>query len=76
MLLVAGTADLCYAWLRAQSWIHATVVGMESEAQVVDNAALFARAPLEAEALAEIARTRPVIPAALLNPALWPKAAA
>jgi spore coat polysaccharide biosynthesis protein SpsF (cytidylyltransferase family)/aryl-alcohol dehydrogenase-like predicted oxidoreductase len=70
------TADLCYAWLRAQNWIHATVVGMESEAQVIDNAALFARPPLEAEALAEIACTRPAIPPALLNPALWPLEAA
>ena len=68
--------DLCYAWLTAQSWIHATVVGMESEAQVIDNAALFARPPLEPEALAEVERTRPSVPSALLNPALWSHTAA
>ena len=67
-------ADLCYAWLRAQDWIDAVVVGMESTAQMADNAALFARPPLDAAALAEIARRRPHVPEQLLNPALWPQA--
>jgi spore coat polysaccharide biosynthesis protein SpsF (cytidylyltransferase family)/aryl-alcohol dehydrogenase-like predicted oxidoreductase len=65
-------ADLCYAWLRAQDWIDAVVVGMESEAQMADNAALFARRALDAAALAEIARSRPPVPQQLLNPSLWP----
>ena len=69
-------ADLCYAWLTAQTWIDAVVVGMENEPQVIDNAALFARPCLDGPALAEIARTRPPVPAALLNPALWPRLAA
>jgi len=69
-----NVADLCYAWLRAQSWIDAIVVGMESESQVRDNAALFATPDLDGSALEEIARTRPVFPLTLLNPALWSKA--
>lgn len=64
-------ADLCYAWLRAQDWIDAVVVGMESEAQMTDNAALFARPALDSAALAEIAKSRPAVPGRLLNPALW-----
>jgi len=65
-------ADLCYAWLRSQNWIDAVVVGMESEAQLADNVALFARPELEKAAMMEIARTRPALPASLFNPALWP----
>jgi aryl-alcohol dehydrogenase-like predicted oxidoreductase len=68
-------ADLCYAWLRAQNWIDAVVVGMENEKQLMDNVSLFNRPPLDAAVLAEIARTRPAVLAALLNPALWPQAA-
>jgi len=71
-----SVADLCYAWLAAQTWIDAVVVGMENEPQVVDNAALFARPALDNVALAEITRARPSVPAALLNPALWPRPAA
>jgi spore coat polysaccharide biosynthesis protein SpsF len=69
-------ADLCYAWLRAQNWIDAVVVGMENEAQLTDNAALFTRPPLNESALMEIAMTRPSIPTPLLNPALWPRLSA
>ena len=43
---------------------------------VADNAALFARPALDNVALAEITRARPSVPAALLNPALWPRPAA
>ena len=68
-------ADLCYAWLRAQNWIDAVVVGMENEKQLMDNVSLFNRPPLDVTALAEIARTRPPVLPALLNPALWPQAA-
>jgi hypothetical protein len=48
---------------------------MESEAQVAENAALFATSTLDDAALEEIARTRPSVSSGLLDPALWPKAA-
>ncbi|HTQ13524.1 MAG TPA: aldo/keto reductase [Rhizomicrobium sp.] len=67
-------ADLCLAYARGQDWIDGVVVGMETEAQLVDNLRLFVRPPLAAEDCAALAARVPHVPAQLLNPALWPKA--
>ena len=69
-----NVAGLCYAWLRAQAWIDAVVVGMETESQVIENAALFTGPVLDEAAISEIEKSRPAVPPALLNPAAWPRA--
>jgi aryl-alcohol dehydrogenase-like predicted oxidoreductase len=68
-----GVADLCYAYLRALPWLDGVVVGMASRAHLDENLALFACPALSAAQAAAIARLRPAVPAALLNPALWPQ---
>jgi spore coat polysaccharide biosynthesis protein SpsF len=70
-----SAADLCLAYVRAQSWIDGVVVGMENLQQLALNLALFKRPPLTQ---AEIDHVDVVLPRAserLLNPALWTKAA-
>lgn len=63
--------DLCLAWLRAQDWIDAVVIGVETGAQLRDNIALFARPPLTRDAADEIRRALPAVPERLLDPARW-----
>lgn len=63
--------DLCLAYVRAKDWIHGLVVGVESLAQIDGLLALFSHPELTAEAVSEIEQTRPQVPVALLNPALW-----
>lgn len=65
-------ADLCLAYLRAQTWIDGIVVGMESEEQLESNVRLFAKAPLTLEQCATAEEVLPQLPEQLLNPALWP----
>jgi aryl-alcohol dehydrogenase-like predicted oxidoreductase len=66
-------ADLCLAYARGQGWIDGVVVGMETEDQLDDNLRLFVRPPLAPEDCALIERRIPRVPAALLDPAQWPK---
>ena len=68
-----NVADLCVAYARGQSWIDGVVVGMETEDQLDDNLRLFMRPPLSPQDCLEIARCVPFVPAALLDPAQWPK---
>jgi spore coat polysaccharide biosynthesis protein SpsF len=68
-----NTADLCLAYARGQSWIDGVVVGMETEDQLEENLRLFVRPPLAPEVCSEIEQRIPRVPAALLNPANWPK---
>jgi aryl-alcohol dehydrogenase-like predicted oxidoreductase len=68
-----STADLCLAYARGQSWIDGVVVGMETEDQLEENLRLFVRPPLAREDCARIEQRIPRVPAALLNPACWPK---
>lgn len=66
-------ADLCFAYVRAQSFVHGVVVGAETAAQVEANAALFERAPLEPDEVAFVDSFRPSLPESLLDPARWPR---
>jgi aryl-alcohol dehydrogenase-like predicted oxidoreductase len=68
-----SVADLCLAYARGQSWVDGVVVGMETEDQLDDNLRLFVRPPLAPEDCAEIERRIPRVPAALLDPAQWPR---
>lgn len=64
--------DLCFAYVRAQTWIHSVVVGMESHKQLMDNIALFELPPLSLAACKAIDAELAQLPEEFLNPALWP----
>jgi len=66
-------ADLCLAYARGQRWIDGVVVGMETTDQLDTNLSLFVRPPLGPEDCAAIEARIPPLPAALLDPAQWPK---
>jgi spore coat polysaccharide biosynthesis protein SpsF len=68
-------ADLCLAYVRAQTWIDGVVVGMESLNQLALNLALFKRPSLTREEIARVDAALPRASERLLNPALWVKAA-
>lgn len=67
-----GRADLCIAYVRAQSWIDSVVVGMETAKQLQDNIALFARPPLKREECARLRAHMPRLGEDILNPGYWP----
>jgi len=68
-----SVADLCLAYARGQGWIDGVVVGMETEGQLDDNLRLFMRPPLAPQDCEAIERRIPRVPAALLDPAQWPR---
>lgn len=65
-------ADLCIAWMRAQPWVDALVIGAESRAQLDDTLQLFSRPPLEPAQAQAVNDAAPMVPEQLLNPACWP----
>ena len=67
-------ADLCFAYVRAQPWLAAIVVGAETAVQMAENIRLF-RTPTLAPAQVEaaVASLPGPLPEQLLNPALWPR---
>ena len=66
-----SAADLCFAYVRAQPFVHGVVVGAETETQLAENAALFARPALDPDEVVFVQNFFPQVPEALLNPALW-----
>jgi spore coat polysaccharide biosynthesis protein SpsF len=64
-------ADLAISFARAHGWIHSLVLGIETEAQLTENLAIFAAPPLDEAAVATIRRRLPVLPDRLLDPARW-----
>jgi spore coat polysaccharide biosynthesis protein SpsF len=66
-------ADLCLAYGRACPWIQSLVIGVETQQQLGELAALFEQAPLRPEQCAELNAALPRVPEQLLNPGLWPK---
>jgi spore coat polysaccharide biosynthesis protein SpsF len=68
-----GPLDLCLAYVRAQPWVHGALVGVATHAELMENVALFARPPLDAEECARVEAAFGDLPEALLNPALWPR---
>lgn len=68
-----SAADLCLAYARGQDWVDGVVVGMETTEQLDTNLRLFVRPPLAPQDCARIDARVPDLPAALLDPAQWPK---
>ncbi|BCW90573.1 hypothetical protein sos41_37450 [Alphaproteobacteria bacterium SO-S41] len=68
-------ADLCLAYVRGQDWISGIVIGMETEEQLDRNLAMFDGEAMTQDEIADIEPRLPRFPAALLNPALWPRKA-
>jgi aryl-alcohol dehydrogenase-like predicted oxidoreductase len=66
-----GIADLCLAYLRAQSWISSIVVGCETLAQLRDNLDFMRGPRLTAEQSEEVEHSLPMAPDSLLNPTKW-----
>jgi spore coat polysaccharide biosynthesis protein SpsF len=69
-------ADLCVAYARAMPFLHGVVMGAETIAQLEANAALAQKTPLDEDEVHFVERFLPLVPEALLNPALWPAAKA
>jgi aryl-alcohol dehydrogenase-like predicted oxidoreductase len=67
-----GAPELCLAHVRAQPWIHGVVVGVASRGQLLENLRAWESPPLPAAACAAVEAAVGRVPAALLNPALWP----
>lgn len=68
-------ADLCLAYVRAQSWIDGAVIGVETLRQLALNLGLFRRAPLSPAECAWVEAAVPRAPETLLNPSVWRSAA-
>ncbi|MNJ17318.1 General stress protein 69 [compost metagenome] len=64
-------ADLCLAYVRGLAWVDGICVGMETLEQLVQNAQLFQRAPLQASEIQKVRMERPVVDERTLNPATW-----
>lgn len=64
-------AALCLAYVDAQDWVDALVIGVENVAQLEKNLALLDAHQLDADALAIIRENRPVLAEDALNPATW-----
>jgi len=66
-----SVADLCVAYVRAQSWIDSSVIGIESIEQLKHNVDLFAFEPLTQKQTVTVEATFPELPSALLDPSQW-----
>jgi spore coat polysaccharide biosynthesis protein SpsF (cytidylyltransferase family)/aryl-alcohol dehydrogenase-like predicted oxidoreductase len=66
-----SVADLCVAYVRAQSWITSVVVGCETMSQLAENLELFRLPKLTPEQCEEVETIVPAAPDALLNPSRW-----
>lgn len=66
-----SVADLCFAYVRSQTWIHSVVVGCETMEQLEENLRLFRLPELSAAQCEELEQALPRAPQVLLNPALW-----
>ncbi len=66
------SVDLSLAFVRAQSWVHSLVIGVETTGQLND-LILRLQSPVPSEAEADgWSQSLPVLPETLLDPSLWP----
>lgn len=65
--------DLCVAFVQANPAVSRLVLGVDDPEQLLANARLVRRPPLDPDQVAEVERAFPELPEALLNPALWPR---
>jgi spore coat polysaccharide biosynthesis protein SpsF len=63
--------DLCLGFVRAQPWLHATVVGTEHADQVRDLCLRFRTPVLTADECAHVLASLPKAPVNLLDPSRW-----
>lgn len=66
-----SAADLCIAFVRSLDWVDGIVVGAETIAQLEDNVRLFNLPVLSDAHVQAIERSRPIVPARVLDPASW-----
>lgn len=64
-------ADLCIAYVRAQSWVDSLVIGMETVEQLEQNIKYFMNNPLTDPEQALVEAKLGGVPVELLNPACW-----
>ena len=63
--------DLCLAYVRAQSWVHSIVIGVDSSEQLLQNVAFVNQPPLSPDECHQLEAQIPAGPDHLVNPALW-----
>lgn len=66
-----SVVDLCFAYVRSQSWITSVVVGCETVNQLEQNLAFFHTTHLTTEQCTELEASLPVASEELLNPSKW-----
>ena len=66
-----SVVDLCFSYVRAQTWIDGVVVGMETVEQLCQNLILFDQPELTENDMLEINNSRPILPEKFLNPSYW-----
>ena len=67
--------DLCLAYVRAQSWVHSVVMGVDSKEQLLANLGHINQKPLSREECETLETRLPAGPINLVNPALWKRGA-
>lgn len=67
-------AELALRYMLSLAPITCVLTGVETVAQVRENAALFEHGPLDAETLAAVRAAVPDLPAEVLTPSHWPRA--
>ncbi|TNB79525.1 hypothetical protein FHJ31_23615 [Pseudomonas sp. Fig-3] len=63
--------DLCFAYLRALTWVDGIAVGMENTEQLLENLDLFSQPSLEPWQISALLASRPLLTEQALNPACW-----
>lgn len=66
-----GWLDLCFAYVRAQTWIDGLVLGIETSDQLKESISLLQNLPLSTEDCMILENTLKGAPVELLNPAKW-----
>jgi len=64
-------ADLCMAFVLAQDWVDAIVIGVETNKQLQDNLRLACEKPLTLEECNTVVKNLSGIPDRLINPSQW-----
>lgn len=63
--------QLCIGFCRAKDWIDGAVIGAETPAQLLENVRHLTEACLAPEIADKVARSRPAVPSAVLDPSRW-----
>ena len=66
-----NVADLAVAFVRGQPWVDSLVIGVETEAQLLENLERFSTPPLGPAEIVAVKRHLPLLPDQLLDPAQW-----